>query len=95
MTVARQRFVKHIHEVTQSTVGTPLLGSRLLGTFPSNGQNTNNNRVMHELLELVIYIRFAWKLVQSQVIRRSGREDTRSPVRNEASLKTVTDCELL
>jgi hypothetical protein len=47
MTVARQLFVKHIHEVSQSTVGTLLLGSKSLGTFRSNGQITNNNRVTH------------------------------------------------
>jgi hypothetical protein len=33
--IARQRFGKHISEVTLSTVeGQPLLGSKLLGTFP-------------------------------------------------------------
>jgi hypothetical protein len=31
----------------------------------------------------------------SFVIRHSGREDTRSPVRNGESLKTVIDCELI
>jgi hypothetical protein len=54
MTVVRQRFGKHISQVTQSTVGPPLLGSRSLGTFRSNGQNTNNDRVIHELLEVVV-----------------------------------------
>jgi hypothetical protein len=40
MIIARQRFRKYIPEVTQSTVeGSPLLGSKLLGTFLSNGQN--------------------------------------------------------
>jgi hypothetical protein len=38
MTVARQRFGKHFSEITQSTVGSPLLGSRSLGTFHSNGK---------------------------------------------------------
>jgi hypothetical protein len=44
---ARQRFSKHISEVTQSTVGGhPLLSSSLLGTFHSNGQNINNNIII-------------------------------------------------
>jgi hypothetical protein len=68
MTVARQRFSKHISEVTQSTVGPPLLGSRSLGTFLSNGQNTNN-RVIHEFFEVVFYVRFAWKLVQARRVQ--------------------------
>jgi hypothetical protein len=92
MTVARQRFDKHIPKITQSTVVPPFLGSRPLGTFLSNGQNTTNNRKIHELWEVVIYIRFAWKLVHSMrvtsfAIRQSGREDTHSPVRNGASLR--------
>jgi hypothetical protein len=46
MTIARQRFGKHILEVTQSTVeGPPLLGSKSLGTFRSNGKNTDNNKL--------------------------------------------------
>jgi hypothetical protein len=44
MTTARQRFGKHIPEVTQSTAVRLLLGSKSLGTFRSNGQNNNNNR---------------------------------------------------
>jgi hypothetical protein len=45
MTIARQRFSKHIPEVMQSTAEEPpLLGSKSLGTFGSNGQNTDNNR---------------------------------------------------
>jgi hypothetical protein len=45
MTTATQRFGKHISEATQSTVGgPPLLGSKSLGTFRSNGQNININR---------------------------------------------------
>jgi hypothetical protein len=39
ITIARQRFGKHIPEVTQSTVeGPPSLGSKSLGTFHSNGK---------------------------------------------------------
>jgi hypothetical protein len=108
MTVVRQRIGKPIPEVTLSTVGSPLLGSRSVGTFRSNGQNTNNSRGIHELFEVVVFILFAWKLVQSQgilhsafvrkfndsvcsdssfVFRHSRREDTRSPVRNGASLR--------
>jgi hypothetical protein len=59
MTVGRQRHCKHISKVTQSTVGPPLLSSRLLGTFRSNGHNTNNNRSVLELLEVAISLRFA------------------------------------
>jgi hypothetical protein len=45
MTIARQRLGEHISEVMQSTVeGPPSLGSKSLGTFRSNGQNTNNDR---------------------------------------------------
>jgi hypothetical protein len=64
MTVARQRLGKHMSEVTKSTLGPPLLGSTSLVTFRSNGQKTNNNRVIHEPLKMVISIQFAWKLVQ-------------------------------
>jgi hypothetical protein len=36
MTIAGQRFGKHISEVTQSTAGGhPLLGSKSLGTYPA------------------------------------------------------------
>jgi hypothetical protein len=59
MTVARQRFGKHICEATQSTVGPPVLGSRSLGTFCTSGQNTNNSRVIHEVFEVVFSRRFA------------------------------------
>jgi hypothetical protein len=60
MTTARQRFGKHIPEVTQPTVeGPPLLGSKPLGTFRSNGQNTHNNRVLYELLEVTLSRWFA------------------------------------
>jgi hypothetical protein len=38
MIVAKQRFDKHITEVKQSKMGPPLLGSRSLGTFRSNGK---------------------------------------------------------
>jgi hypothetical protein len=94
-TVARQRFGKHITEVTQSTVGPPLLGSRSLGIFRSNRQNTNNSRVIHELLDMVICNLFAWKLVQSRRVQSQGIlrssfvtvENTRSLVRNGASLR--------
>jgi hypothetical protein len=45
MTIARQRFGKYVLKVTQSAVkGPPLLGSKSLGTFNRNGQNTGNNR---------------------------------------------------
>jgi hypothetical protein len=45
MTIARQRLCKLITEVTQSTVeGSPFLGSKSLGMFRSNCQNTDNNR---------------------------------------------------
>jgi hypothetical protein len=45
MTIAKQRFGKHIPEVAQSTVeGPPLLNSKSLGTFRGNRQNTDNNR---------------------------------------------------
>jgi hypothetical protein len=37
VSVAKQRFGKHILEGKQSTVGPPLLSSRLLCTFRSNG----------------------------------------------------------
>jgi hypothetical protein len=59
LTIARQRFCKRISEVTQSTLGPPLLGSRSLGTFRSNGKNINNNRVIHELFEVAVSRRFA------------------------------------
>jgi hypothetical protein len=72
MIAARQRFGKHIPEVTQSTVGPPLLVSRSLGTFRSNGQNTNNNRVIQVMLENVIYIRFVWKLIQFRRVQLQG-----------------------
>jgi hypothetical protein len=58
--------------VTQSTVGLSLLGSRSLGTFRSKGQNTNYNRVIHEQFKVVIYIRFAWKLVQFKRVQLSA-----------------------
>jgi hypothetical protein len=54
MAVATQRFGKHISEVMLSTVGPPLLG-----TFLNNEQITNNNRIIHEMLEVAIYVRFA------------------------------------
>jgi hypothetical protein len=42
ITIATQRFGKHIPEVKQSAVeGPPLMGSKSLGTFLSNGQNTS------------------------------------------------------
>jgi hypothetical protein len=45
ITIGRQRFGKRISEVAQSTVEEPpLLGSKSLVTFRSNGQNTDNNR---------------------------------------------------
>jgi hypothetical protein len=45
MTIARQRFGKHVPKVRLSTVeGPPLLGSKSLGTFHGNGKNTGNNR---------------------------------------------------
>jgi hypothetical protein len=72
MTVTRQRFGKHILDVTQSTVGLPLLGSTSLGTFRSNGRDTNNNRVIHELLELVISMEFVRKLVQFRRVQYQG-----------------------
>jgi hypothetical protein len=72
MTVVRQRFCKHIPEVTQSTMGPPLPGSRSLGARFVAMDKTKKNRVIHELLEMVIYIRFAWKLVQSPGILRSS-----------------------
>jgi hypothetical protein len=55
MTIARQRFSKHVPEVMQSTVeGTPLLGSKLLGMYlPQRTAATIN---ADELLEMVIYI---------------------------------------
>jgi hypothetical protein len=44
-TIARQRFGKHIPEVTQSTVEeTPLLGSKSLSAFHRNGQDVDNSR---------------------------------------------------
>jgi hypothetical protein len=46
MTVATQRFSEHVSEVTQPTVGPPLLSSRSLGMFLHNGQNTNNKRII-------------------------------------------------
>jgi hypothetical protein len=59
MTTAKQRFGKHIPEVTQSTMeGPPLLGSKSLGTFHINGK-IRNNRVIQELLEAVVSFRFA------------------------------------
>jgi hypothetical protein len=43
MIIARQLFGKHMPKVTQSAVeGPPLLGSKLLGTFHSNGKADNN-----------------------------------------------------
>jgi hypothetical protein len=40
MTIARERFGKHVPDITQSTVeGPPLLDSKSLGTFRSNGKN--------------------------------------------------------
>jgi hypothetical protein len=57
MAIARQRFGKQIPEVTQSTVARPpLLGTKSLGTFRSNGQNTDNN---NELFEVVFSLRSA------------------------------------
>jgi hypothetical protein len=40
MTIARQKFGKHVPKVTQSTVERPpLLGNKQVGTFRSNGWN--------------------------------------------------------
>jgi hypothetical protein len=70
MTVARQRFGKHIPEFIQLTVGSLLLRSRSVGArFVATDKN--NNRVIHKLLEMVIYIRFAWKLIQSTRVHSS------------------------
>jgi hypothetical protein len=56
-TIARQRFGKHISEVTQSMMeGPPLLGSKLLGTFRSNGRN---RLITDELFEVVVSLLFA------------------------------------
>jgi hypothetical protein len=45
MTIDRQRFGKHVPKMTQLTVEElPLLGSKSLGKFRSNGQNTDNSR---------------------------------------------------
>jgi hypothetical protein len=52
---AGQRFCKHILEVTQSTVGPPLLSSR----------KTNKNR-MRQPFEMVTDILAAWKLQKSR-----------------------------
>jgi hypothetical protein len=57
MSVTEQYFGKHIVEVTQSTVETPLLSSRLLCFVATD--KTNNNR-MSAPLQIVIYIRSAW-----------------------------------
>jgi hypothetical protein len=57
MTIARQRFGKHILEVTQSTVGPPLLGSKSLNT-----DSRDNGRITEEPFEMVTYICAAWKL---------------------------------
>jgi hypothetical protein len=60
MTNVRQLFGKHVPEVTQSIAEEPSsLGSRSLGTFRSNGQNTNNNTVIHELFEVMVSRQFA------------------------------------
>jgi hypothetical protein len=61
--IADQHFGKHILEVTQSTVEPPLLSSRLLRFVAKD--KANNNK-MSESLEMIIYIRHAWKLVQSR-----------------------------
>jgi hypothetical protein len=62
-TIAEQHFGKHILEVTQSTAEPPLLSSMLLRFVATD--KANNNR-MSEALEVVIYIRSAWKLDQSR-----------------------------
>jgi hypothetical protein len=66
--IARQRFAKHIHKVTQSTIGHPLLSSRLLRFVAP--QKTSNR--MSEPFEMMIYIRSAWKLVQSRKMQGSN-----------------------
>jgi hypothetical protein len=93
MTTARQRFGKHILEVTQSTVGPPLLGSNSPNTYSRGNRRMTTVRV-------VTHIRVAWKLYKSCdsclresnewaeiVVSDSGIADTRSPLRNGASLK--------
>jgi hypothetical protein len=84
MTVARQQFGKHISEVRQSAAGSLLLSNRSLGTFHSNGQNTDNNRRIHEMFQVVLYIRFAFKLVQSRRIQSQG-------ILNSAFLREFND----
>jgi hypothetical protein len=59
MTAARNPSGKHILEVTKLTVGSPLLSSRLVDPFRSKGQNTNYNRIIHELFKMVVFRRFA------------------------------------
>jgi hypothetical protein len=47
MTIATQRFGKHVPEVTQLTAeGLLLLGSKSPGTFHSNGKPDNNRRIV-------------------------------------------------
>jgi hypothetical protein len=74
MTIARQRFDKHVPEATQSTVeGPPLLGSKSLSTYPPqravatklthvSWQQINAEYNTEQLFEIVISIRFALKL---------------------------------
>jgi hypothetical protein len=57
MTIARQRFGKHIPEVTQSTdEGLTLLGSKLVGTFLA----TDEIQIITDVqIEVVVPLRFA------------------------------------
>jgi hypothetical protein len=68
MTIVRQRFYYTRSRGSEQTQNSPLLDNGLINKF----LRQRIDAVTDELLEMMIYIRFAWKLVQESSFARNS-----------------------